>query len=110
MVKLERKRYLLFHVEAEGEAEGGPVKEAILNSYVRLFGLKGLGEAKLTWIGFDREKRLGILRCTHRALSKVRTALALTSAINGSKARICTVRVSGTIKSIKEFIGEKFKS
>ena len=110
MVRFERKRYLLFHVELDGEAKEGSIREAILNSYVRLFGLEGLGEAKLTWIGFDREKRLGILRCTHKDLPKVRAALALTSTINGSKARICTVRVSGTIKSIREFIGEKFKS
>ena len=111
MVRFERKRYLLIHVAKEnGKIEGQKVREAIFNTYIRLFGLKGLGEAKLSWISFDGERNLGILRCSHRALPRVRAAIALTSTIEGLKARICTVRVSGTIKSIKDFVKEEFKA
>jgi RNase P/RNase MRP subunit POP5 len=111
MVRFERRRYLLVHAVVEnGETGGEKIKEAVFNSYSKLFGLEGLSEAKLTWLGFDEKKGLGIIRCTHKVLPKVRAALALTSTLNGQRVRICTVKVSGTIRSIKDFVESRFKA
>jgi RNase P/RNase MRP subunit POP5 len=80
------------------------VRKAVYEAYRRLFGLAGLSQAELAWIGYMENLGLGILRCNHRAVSSLRAALAMTGTLNGRKARICTVRVSGTVKTLKEIV------
>lgn len=105
MVKVERgkRRYLLLHFFAEGRPlEASEAKGALLEKFRELFGLEGLAEAELAWIGRLPDKSLEIVRCNHKAVSKVRTAIALIGEIRGRRVRICTVRVSGSLRRLKK--------
>jgi RNase P/RNase MRP subunit POP5 len=106
MVKVGRgkRRYLLFHLTVEGDfrPKAEEVWKAVYEAYRRLFGLAGLSQAELAWIDYRGNSGFGILRCSHKAVARLRTALAIIGRLNGRRARICTVRVSGTIKTLKE--------
>ena len=103
-----KRRYLLFHLTVEGgfKPEAEEVRKAVYEAYRRFFGLTGLSQAELAWIGYMENLGFGILRCSHRAVSPLRAALAMTGRLNGRKARICTVRVSGTRKALKEVLSQ----
>ncbi|RLI28815.1 hypothetical protein DRO53_00595 [Candidatus Bathyarchaeota archaeon] len=102
-----RKRYLLFHVEAEKQLHEKNVKEAVFSGFQRLFGEVEAGRLGIRWVGFKPEERWGILLCSQEAVVKVRAALALLTSLEGGKARFSTVRVSGTLKSLREFLRER---
>lgn len=102
MVKRFRKRYILYRVLCENSLGKDSVRRAIYNSFLKLFGFFGLAQAKLRFIDYNENKNIGILACSHRFLEPVRVSLALTSQIDGKKVNVYTVRVSGTIKSLRE--------
>ncbi|RLI26537.1 MAG: hypothetical protein DRO52_02420 [Candidatus Hecatellales archaeon] len=109
MVRVGRgkRRYLLFHLTTEGgRPEAWRVEKAVYEAYKKLFGVKGLSEAELAWISYEENSGFGILRCSHRAVARVRTALTLIDELDGRKARICTVRVSGTGKTLKKTLSQ----
>ena len=104
MVKRFRKRYVLYRVLCENDGLGkDSVRKAIYESFFRFFGFLGLSQARLIFIDYDENEKVGILACSHRFLELVRVSLALISQIDGKKVNIYTVRVSGTIKSLREF-------
>jgi len=103
MVRVKRRRYLLFSVHPQG----GPlpaqsVKSAIFRSIVELFGLYGLSQADLKLIAYDEEGGRGLIRCSHTSLDKLRVALLAIREIEGRLTAIHTVTVSGTLKSIRD--------
>ncbi|RLI05823.1 hypothetical protein DRO26_01070 [Candidatus Bathyarchaeota archaeon] len=103
MVKLYRKRYLLFKVLSEKSLEKNIIRRSIFESFQKLFGVLDLSCAKLVFLEYDKEKNLGILRCSHTYLDHVRACLAFIRQINHEKVACFTLRVSGTIKTIREF-------
>ena len=64
----------------------------------------------LRWIESNPETGFGILRYNLEAVAQVRTTLAVSTSLNGGKIRLCTVRVSGTLKTLREFLREKARS
>lgn len=104
MVKRFRKRYVLYKVLCENDGfKKGSVRKAIYESFSRFFGFLGLSQAGLIFIDYNENEKMGILACSHRFLEPIRASLALISQIDGKKANVYTIRVSGTIKSLKEF-------
>jgi len=97
-----RRRYIAFKVLSESRLSPREVHSAILDSMTRLFGAKGLSEADLRLVSFDPSSGVGILRCSHRAVWMVRASLTLISNVSSSRASVHVVRVSGTIKALRE--------
>ncbi|MGP3666889.1 MAG: Rpp14/Pop5 family protein [Candidatus Bathyarchaeota archaeon] len=104
MVKFYRKRYLLFKlISEEGNVEEDAAKRAIVNSFQFLFGLTGISEAGLMFLCYDKQTSTGIIRCNHKFVNHLRASLTFIREINGKKTLVYTVRVSGTLKTLKEF-------
>ena len=98
-----RKRYLLFHVEAEtGRLEEQKIKGEVYESFKKLFGVTGLSKAGIRWVKFNPEQGFGIIRCSQEMVPQLRTSLAVIKNLENRKVRVCTVRVSGTLKTLRE--------
>jgi RNase P/RNase MRP subunit POP5 len=82
----ENKRYLLI--------KGKNLKKNVQDSIKEYIGTLGLSEAVPRWIEISADK--GILSVNRKSLEKIRAAFAL------SKNRIEVLRVSGTLKKLKD--------
>lgn len=97
-----RRRYLGFRVLSGSPLRSGEVYSAIIRSMLNLFGARGLSEADVKLLSFNPSNGFGILRCNHKAVWMVRAALAMVSHVGSSKASMYVVRVSGTVKALRE--------
>lgn len=86
----ENKRYLLL--------KGKNLKRNVYNSVFQYIGTLGMSEASLQWIFLEGES--GVISINRESLDKVRASFCL------YKDRIEVIRVSGTLKGLKN---EKFK-
>ncbi|MFH1285098.1 MAG: Rpp14/Pop5 family protein, partial [Candidatus Micrarchaeota archaeon] len=62
---------------------------------------------KPTFIGYDSQKKLGIFKCSHLELQRVKGALALVSEINGKPCALRVLRVSGLVGRLKTLLSSK---
>jgi ribonuclease P/MRP protein subunit POP5 len=76
--------------------------DAVEASVQRLFGEYGASQANLKLINYIPQKRQFVVRCNHRALEKVRAAIASTIELNGKTAAIHVVGISGTLKALSK--------
>lgn len=107
MVKLYRKRYLLFKTYTpQGRVDWSNVKDAIFESFEKLFGIAGLSQADLAFIHYDEEQGLGVVRCSHKLLDNVRASIAFVQKAGGKEVSLNVLKVSGTIKKLKEAIAK----
>ena len=100
MTRQVRRRYLALKIEGEGSLQQKEVADALWNAVLRLFGEVGLSQAGLYLVNFDSEKNRAVLRCSHRALSLVRAAVASVTKIGDVPAAVHVLRVSGTLKAL----------
>jgi RNase P/RNase MRP subunit POP5 len=103
-VSRARRRYLAFKVHSEKRVDQ-PEMWNIISTEVRyLYGVKGSAEADPRLIEYDPSTCFGVLRCSHNYLREVRAALAHVTEIGGDIASIQVLRVSGTIKTLRDKI------
>lgn len=96
-----RRRHILFYVVSEKSIKKNEIIREILNSCLRFLGELKAGELYL-WISeYDENTKTGILSCSRESLSDVISAITLINKINGKKAAVITLKVSGTIKTLK---------
>jgi len=100
LTRLVRRRYLALKIDCEEPVEPKAVSDAVWNAFLRLFGEVGASQAGLYLVGFDKEKKSGVLRCGHGALPMVRAAIASITRIDDKPAAVHVLRVSGTIKAL----------
>ena len=100
MLKREKRRYFALEVVSEQTLNEQTVLDAVQASVHRLFGEYGASQANLKLIKNLPEKRQFVIRCSHKALERVRAAIASTTAINGKNAAIHVLSVSGTLKAL----------
>jgi ribonuclease P/MRP protein subunit POP5 len=101
----ERRRYLLFEVMSERELDKRELLKDIWDSLYSLYGDVGASESKLWLIDYrvrgNTNRGVGILRCAHDRVDKVRASLACIHSVNGARAGIRVIKTSGTIKGVK---------
>ncbi|MBS7630611.1 ribonuclease P protein component 2 [Candidatus Bathyarchaeota archaeon] len=90
-----------FSIFSDGVFNEKEVQDAVMESILQLYGLKGLSLIAPTLIEFDEKDQRGIIRCNHSYLRLMRASLAYVTSIRGSGASIIVKKVSGTIKSLK---------
>jgi RNase P/RNase MRP subunit POP5 len=102
MVKSDslRKRYIVFELRATQSMSEESLKRALYAEALKFFGELGLSYAALKLICYDQTKRIGILRCERDHLDKVLGFLALVSSLDGSPARLVSLKSSGTLRSL----------
>lgn len=96
----ERRRYIVFEVDAEEEVRNGELLATIRSSENSLFGDLGTSSNRLRLISFDG--RFGLLRCGHTRIEEARVILATVYSINRTRAALRVLGVSGTIKAAIE--------
>lgn len=89
----ERKRYILYRTNKKMD------KEEIENSLKLFIGELGFARSGLRFIKHENDK--GIIQVNHNFVDEVKTGLAL---IYRSDLMIRTLKVSGTLNSLKEVI------
>ena len=102
MPRRERRRYLALEVQSEEPLNGRTVMDAVEASVQRLFGEYGASQANLKLMKYIPQKSQLVIRCSHKALEKVRAAIASTIEINGKTAAIHVVGVSGTLRALSK--------
>ena len=98
MIMREKRRYLLFEVISDGEVAKHGLQNAIWDSIYSLYGDTGASESRLWLVNYDSGIGIGVLRCAHRTVEKVRAALACIYSVDGVRTAIRVIRVSGTLK------------
>ena len=100
MIKREKRRYLALKVECEQQPDEQEVLNAVYASVQRLFGEYGASQANIKPIKYLPEKRQFVILCSHKMLENVRASIAATVEVNGKKAAVHVLNVSGTLKAL----------
>lgn len=103
MVKEEKSRYIAFEmiIEDETALEPSSVFNSISRSILSLYGEVEASQSGIWLIEYNPETCHGILRCSHKSLEKVQTAMTVVSKIYDRSAMIHLLKTSGTIKSLR---------
>lgn len=104
----EKKRYIAFEVEYEGDAM--PDRKALLDEtfFATQTLLGDSGSAEIGWRLIDFDGKRGIIKVSLKGLEKARAALATVTSIKGQRAAIRILGTSGTIKAaIEKYIVPK---
>jgi len=102
-----KKRYITFKVHSDEKMLFENVKDAVMNSILNWIGERGAAEAHVWVIRnlWNGREQTGCIQCNHNTVDEIKTALALIHQIGDQKVVFQTLKVSGTIKSLK--INEK---
>ena len=105
MTRTVRRRYLALQIESQESPEPSSVSAAVWDALLRLFGEVGASQAGLYMVRFDKERKYAVLRCSHKALPMVRASVATITSIDGKRAAVHVLRVSGTLKALGRKMG-----
>ncbi len=104
-----RRRYIAYKIISEEKILFSDLVNTIWHSILNCLGELGASESEV-WIAkdtYDEKKQVGIIRCSHKNVEKVRTALALIQRIGDIRVVVKVLGVSGTMKAAKvKFFGE----
>ncbi len=96
----DRKRYMIFELQAEGEISPKDLMSEVFSSQFSLFGDDGAAKNRLKMIAFNG--RYGLIRFSHIRIQETRATLATVHFVHGIRVALHTKGVSGTIKSATE--------
>lgn len=101
----EKKRYIAFEVLSEKKLSNElPVRAAIMGQSLEYLGYSRVSESGIAFLSdqFDVPHQRGILRVSHRYLDSARCILAMIREIDGKKAMVRSIGVSGILKKTRE--------
>lgn len=91
-----RRRNLLFEVYVEGV---GPTSHElwreIVGSITRLFGVMGLSSIDPRLIAYSRQRKRGIVKCSHLHVSNMVLALSMILEVSNQRVSLDVVKISG---------------
>ena len=100
----ENARYLVFEIISKKDFDIAEAVDALWQSSLALFGETGASKFSL-WVPFnlyDREKKRGIVKCSHTSVEEVRAAIAAIRQIGNEPVILHVLGVTGTILSAKK--------
>ncbi len=100
--RLERQRYLLFEIisEKESELSEKELMNIFWSKFQKLFGEINSSRAGIYLSYYSAEKRVGILRTTHKMVDPVRATLLTIGALKTEKVIVNVLKISGTISNL----------
>jgi|GEM_PF-3297449 RNase P/RNase MRP subunit POP5 len=96
------KRYLLLEVDSQGFMDWKTLYSGFIKTLTNLFGEFGLARVELRSIA--SKDNLIIIRCRRGEEHMVRCAALMLTSMDGQPVKARTLRVSGTLKSLKRFL------
>jgi ribonuclease P/MRP protein subunit POP5 len=102
-----KKRYLAFELICEGPANRNDLIKEVISSASALLGDVVASECDIKVLGFEDCK--GIIQCAHTRLKETRASLAALTRINGRRATLHILGISGTIKRATEKFLQEYK-
>ncbi len=106
-MKQRKHRWIAF----ENLGEPVSAKElisAIKKESIRLYGILRAGDLGFLLVEFNEEKQFGIIRVPLKGLRMLRTIFFFLREINGKRVLLNDLLVSGTIKSLRKKLKEKY--
>ena len=97
----EKKRYIVFEVENPSNVGFKGTKTAIMRSAKDFLGDMGLAKAGIFFLK-DWKSQRGILRVNSKYVNYTKASLALVTEMDGKRARIKSVGVSGVVNKVRE--------
>ena len=95
------KRYLAFQIYHSGKVTKSEFIVAVTQESLRFFGELQSSKFGFWLIDFDETNQKGFLVYNREYTSEVISSLTLISQLNGQKASIHVLGISGTIKNLK---------
>jgi len=102
----ERHRYIAFQVISNEDIMYSDLESSIWNVMLDFLGECGVSKTSM-WIMkdlYDEKRKIGVIRCNHKSVPQIIATLGLISRLGDTRITIKILKVSGTIKSIKEKI------
>jgi ribonuclease P/MRP protein subunit POP5 len=97
-----KQRYLALRAECDQPLGEKEVMNAVWDTIYQLFGEYGASQTALSKISWDEERKTLTVRCSHKMLDAVRAAIAAITVMDGKRAVIRVVAVSGTLKALRK--------
>ncbi len=100
----ERSRYIKFRVNSKNSIEYLDMKNAVWNSVLSFLGEEQAARANIRIIKnlWKKQEGIGLLKCSHLYVDKVKVSLGLVHQIGDEKAIVQSLGISGTIKSSRK--------
>ncbi len=108
----EKKRYVVFALASKETFSYEVVKHALQKNLLRYIGEFGYEKAQLYVIKntYSPQQKKGILRVTNKSLSQVKESFSMLKDIQGKKASLNILGISGILKKAKyKFLTNKQK-
>jgi ribonuclease P/MRP protein subunit POP5 len=102
LLKKVKRRYLAAMIDARAGLSSSDFLDAVWGAVLKLHGECGASRTGLSLISYDDEEMFAVLRVGHDAVDMVRAALASITSIAGGPAAVHVLRVSGTLKALRE--------
>ena len=97
----ERKRYILINIKYNGEIEKGYVARLVAKAGLQFLGEFGMAKAGIQVLPETVKDSTAIVRVGHKHVNELKSALALVKEFEGKKVSIQSIKVSGTVDSLK---------
>jgi len=88
-------------VESDHLFHDREVMDAIWSMVYQLFGEIGASQTALHKIAWEDEKKILIVRCSHKMLEMVKAAVAAVTMIDEKDCAIRVLAISGTLKALR---------
>ena len=104
-----KRRYLAFEIIGPTKPDRDTVVNHIVRSHLRFAGEKLFALSSPWLISYDQDSGRGILRSNLAGVDDLRAAMVLTEEIDGRRAIMHTLGVSGTLRSCEDRFIRKSK-
>jgi len=95
-----RRRYLALKIDSDEAFSSREFVNAVCSNVLKLFGEYGASQTGLVLVDYDEEESFAVVRCAHRAVETVRTAVASITKIGDKPVAIHVLKISGTLKAL----------
>jgi len=102
----EKNRYVVFKVNSNEKLGFGEVKKGVENGCFKLMGQLNMARAGLRVMD-EWENNKGVIKVSNKYLDEVHAGLLFIQGINGKKAGVESVYVSGVLNKAKERLRER---
>lgn len=96
----EKKRYLVYEVISESAVKQQDAEANIKIAFHEFLGDLGMAKAGIMFLK-DWEKNKGIIKMGHKEVDNVKAALTLVKEINGNKAIVKSLGLSGILEKAR---------
>jgi ribonuclease P/MRP protein subunit POP5 len=104
------KRYIVYEVISNTPINYGEFVSTVWTTAMEFLGELGSSEAGVWFVHntYDDRRQVGIIKCRHDNVEKVRAVLSLISIVSEARCVVKILGVTGTIKSANtKYLGEK---